>query len=163
MLGDVKEIKGLGPRAPRGSSRTGKGMRHYWAEALEEERVDVGLTWSLGGGPANLTDVWSDRGARRREGSARGVVGSVSAKRILAGNGGSESEMRSSAVSISSSGEGAGWGRGGAMVETGRATQSRYLAEWGSPQFGHFAGVTSQQASTGRWLPSFGQTGSGHL
>ena len=49
------------------------------------------------------------------------------------------------------------------MVETGRATQSRYLAEWGSPQLGHFAGVISQQASTGRWLPSFGQTGFGHL
>ena len=163
MLSAVKRIKGLGPRAPRGSSRAGNCVRHYWAEALEEERVEVGLTGSLGGGPANLTDVWSDGGARRREGSARGVTGSVSGKRILAGNGGSVSWAGSSAVSISSSGEGAGWGGGGAVVGTGRAVQSRYRAEWGSPQLGHFAGETSQQASTGRWLPSFGQTGLGHL
>ena len=122
-----------------------------------------GLTGSLGAGPANLTDVWSDEGARKREGSARGVAGSASGKRILAGKGGSGSVVGSSAVSISSSGEGNGWGGGGAMVETGRAEQSQYRAEWGSPQFGHLAGVTSQQASTGRRLPSFGQTGLGHL
>ena len=159
MLGDVKKIKGMGPRAPRGPSRTWAGVRHYRAEALEEERVEVGLTGSLGGVPANLTDVWSDGGARRRAGSARGVARSTSGKRILAGKGGSMSDAGSSAVSISSSEEGAGWGGGGAVVETGRATQSRYRAEWGSPQLGHFAGETSQQASTGRWLPSFGQTG----
>ena len=150
-------------RAPRGASRAGTGARHYRAEALDEERVEVGHTGSLGGGPANLTDVWSDRGARRRAGSARGVVGSLSGKRILAGKVGSAAWAGSSAVSISSSGEGAGWGGGGTEVGTGRATQSRYRAEWGSPQFGHFAGETSQQASTGRWLPSFGHTGLGHL
>ena len=102
MLCNKEKIKGMGPRAPRGPSRAGKNVRHYWAEALEEERVEVGLTGSLGGGPANVTDVWSDGGARRREGSARGVVGSVSGKRILAGKGGSVSEVGSSAVSISS-------------------------------------------------------------
>ena len=163
MLGDMKKIKGMGPRAPRGPSWIGAGVRHYWAEALEEERVEVGLTGSLGGGPANLKDVWSDGGARRRAGSARGVAGSVSGKRILAGKGGSASDVGSSAVSISSSGEGAGWGGGGAVVATGRAIQSRYRAEWGSPQLGHLAGETSQQAGTGRWLPSFGQTGLGRL
>ena len=125
--------------------------------------MEVGLTGSLGAGPANLTDVWSDGGARSWAGPGLGVAGSVSGKRILAGKGGSASDVGSSAVSISSSGEGAGWGGGGVVVETGRATQSRYRAEWGSPQLGHFAGATSQQASTGRWLPSFGQTGLGHL
>ena len=163
MLGDVKKIKGVGPRAPRGPSRAKTGVRHYWTEALDEERVEVGLTGSLGAGPAILRDVWSDRGARRRAGSARGVVDSVTGKRTLAGKGGSTSVVGSSAVSISSSGEGAGWGGGGALVGTGRATQSRYRAEWGSPELGHFAGETSQQASTGRWVPSFGQTGFGHL
>ena len=54
-------------------------------------------------------------------------------------------------------------GGGGALVGTGRAEQSRDRAEWASPQLGHFAGEISQQASTGRWLPSFGQTGLGHL
>ena len=150
MLGNEKKVKGMASRVPRGASQAGTGVRHYWAEALDEERVEVGLTGSLGGGPANLTDVWSDGGARRREGSARGVVGSVSGKRILAGKGGSASWVESSAVSISSSGEGAGWAGGGTVTETGRATQSRYRAQWGSPQFGHFAGETSQQASTGR-------------
>ena len=150
MLGDMEKVKGVGSRAPRGPRRAGADVRHYWAEALDEERVEVGLTGSLGGGPANLTDVWSDGGARRREGSARGVVGSVSGKRILAGKGGSVSEVGSSAVSISSSGEGAGWGGGGTVVETGREIQSRYRAEWGSPQLGHFSGETSQQASSGR-------------
>ena len=125
VLGNMKKVKGMGPRAPRGPSRAGAGVGHYWAEALEEERVEVGLTGSLGGGPANLTDVWSDRGVRRRAVSARGVVGSVSGKRVLAGKGGSASGAGSSAVSISSSGEGAGWGGGGAAVGTGRAAQSR--------------------------------------
>ena len=125
--------------------------------------MEVGLTGSLGAGPANLTDVWSDGGARSWEGPGLGVAGSASGKRIRAGKGGSASWIGSSAVSISSSGEGDGWGGGGVTVETGRAAQSRYLAEWGSPQFGHLAGVTSQHARTGRVLPPFGQTGLGHL
>ena len=124
MLGDEKEIKGMASRVPRGASRAGIGARHYRAEALDEKRVEVGLTGSLGGGPANLTDVWSDGGARRQAGSARGVAGSVSGKRILAGKGGSAPRVESSAVSISSSGEGAGWGGGGTVVGTGQATQS---------------------------------------
>ena len=102
VLGDEKKVKGLVPRAPRGASPARTGVRHYWAEALNEERVEVGLTGSLAGGPANLTDVWSDGGARRLVRSARGVVGSVSGKRILAGKGGSASGVGSSSVSISS-------------------------------------------------------------
>ena len=45
----------------------------------------------------------------------------------------------------------------------GRAVGSLYLAEWGSPQLGHFTREISQQASTGRRLPPLGHTGLGHL
>ena len=106
--------------------------------------MEVGHTRSLGGRPANLTDVSSAGGGRRLECSARGVAGSVLGKRILAGKGGSASGARSSAVSISSSGEGDGCGGGGVIVETGRAVQSRYWAERAFPLLGHFAGEISQ-------------------
>ena len=70
--------------------------------------MEVGLTGSLEAGPANLTDVWSDGGARSWVGAGVGVAGSVSGKRILAGKGGSVSETGSSAISSSSSGAGDG-------------------------------------------------------
>ena len=109
-MGDVKVLEGRGVRAQHGAHRTMKDAWHYWASALDEEEEWVGLTSLLGGGAANLEEVWIGVSGRRREGPGRGVAGSVSGKRIRDGP---KLGLAFSAVSIFCSRAGDGWEGGG--------------------------------------------------
>jgi hypothetical protein len=100
--------------------------------------------------------------------AGRGVTSSRASWSLLEGVvgrlGGSSSISSSPDVSMRTSGRPGSWGGAGGRAGggTGLETQSLYLAEWGSLQFGQRGTEAGQQARTGLVFPPLGQEGLGH-